>query len=59
MSWVFDWVRRLIRSLGFFGKTGKIVFLGLDNSGKTTLLHMLRDNRLVQHMPTQKPSAAF
>lgn len=36
-------------------KKAKIVFLGLDNAGKTSLLYHFKNGKIRQMDPTQKP----
>ena len=45
----------LWKALGFEGKEGTLLLLGLDNAGKTTLLHRLRTGDVRAFPPTDRP----
>jgi GTP-binding protein SAR1 len=45
----------LWRALGLEGKEGTLVVLGLDNAGKTTLLHRLQTGDVRSFPPTDRP----
>jgi len=54
MSFIFSWFRGMLSWLGLINLEAKMVFLGLDNAGKTTLLGQLATGRLQSHKPTAK-----
>lgn len=52
---LFNWFKSTLESLGLLNKNAKIVFLGLDDAGKTTLLLRLKEDVMKQMDPTQQP----
>jgi len=53
MAFLWNWFTKALNYIGLQNKDATILFLGLDNAGKTTLLHILRDNQAHVSEPTR------
>ena len=55
---ILNFFKKSIEWMGLLQKNANIVFLGLDNAGKTTLLYMLQSDRYIQTDSTFHPHLA-
>lgn len=56
-SGLFGWIWGVLSSLGLVNVKAKMLFLGLDNAGKTTLLGTLASGRVRSCKPTIRPNS--
>ena len=55
-QYLSDIFSQILATLNLTNKTGTLLILGLDNAGKTTLLHRLRTNSILSFPPTERPT---
>ena len=49
----------LMSDVGLQNKKARLVLVGLDDAGKTSLMYMLKEARITQTFPTGQPSTFF
>jgi len=54
-GWIFSFIRGILYSLGLSDMEANMVFLGLDNAGKTTLLGTIGTGKVKSFKPTRYP----
>mmetsp|Transcript_3206 Transcript_3206/g.6351 ORF Transcript_3206/g.6351 Transcript_3206/m.6351 type:complete len:182 (+) Transcript_3206:85-630(+) len=54
---LLDWINYILQALGLSNKQARIIVLGLDNAGKSTLVHKLCKNEVRAFIPTTKAQA--
>ncbi len=55
MFGLWSWLTSWFHHFGFRNKQARLLFIGLDNAGKTTLLGRLKTGRMISAAPTHLP----
>mmetsp|Transcript_23073 Transcript_23073/g.39646 ORF Transcript_23073/g.39646 Transcript_23073/m.39646 type:complete len:196 (+) Transcript_23073:29-616(+) len=53
-KYLTGWFTHLLKRLGLLNKDARILLLGLDNAGKTTLLYKLKTGSVTSFVPTER-----